>query len=266
MIDRFDRKINYLRISVTDRCNLRCRYCMPREGIKLLKHSDILSFEEIVDITKTAVDMGITKVRLTGGEPLVRRGIINLVETIAAINGITDFAMTTNAALLAQYAQSLADAGLHRVNISLDTIDAERYRQFTRCGDINQVFNGIEAARTAGLKPVKLNCVVGRFSNESDAEEVKEFGRTNGLEVRIIRQMFFETGCFSIVQGGTGGDCFKCNRLRLSSDGKIRPCLFSDISFSVRCIGAGSALQRAVDEKPEAGGPCAISGMYQIGG
>ncbi len=266
MIDRFDRKINYLRISVTDRCNLRCRYCMPREGIKLLKHSDILSFEEIVDITKTAVDMGITKVRLTGGEPLVRHGIINLVEAIAAINGITDFAMTTNAALLAQYAQSLADAGLHRANISLDTIDAERYRQLTRCGDINQVFTGIEAARTAGLNPIKLNCVVGQFSRESDAQAVKDFGNSNGLEVRIIRQMFFETGCFSVVEGGTGGDCVRCNRLRLSSDGKIRPCLFSDTSFSVRQLGPKQAIQQAVAQKPEAGGPCTHNLMHQIGG
>ena len=124
MIDNYARKINYLRISVTDRCNLRCRYCMPEEGIKLLKHEDILSFEEIVDLTKIAVDMGVTKVRLTGGEPLVRHGIIKLAEAIGNIDGIEDFAMTTNGLLLAQYAQSLADAGLNRVNISLDTTDA----------------------------------------------------------------------------------------------------------------------------------------------
>jgi cyclic pyranopterin phosphate synthase len=195
---------------------------MPQEGIKLLKHSDILSFEEIVEVTETAVAMGITKVRLTGGEPLVRHGILNLVKSLGNIKDIEDFAMTTNGILLAQYAHALADAGLKRVNISLDTIDADRYRQLTRCGDIDRVFTGIETAQKAGLNPVKLNCVVEQFSRESDARAVKEFGKSNGLKVRIIRQMFFETGRFSVVEGGTGGDCARCNRLRLSSDGKQR--------------------------------------------
>ncbi len=266
MIDGFGRKINYLRISVTDRCNLRCRYCMPEEGIKLLRHEDILSFEEIVEVTKTAVAMGITKVRLTGGEPLVRHGIINLVEAIANINSIADFAMTTNGLLLARYAQSLAEAGLHRVNVSLDTTDAKRYRQFTRCGDIEQVFAGIEAAQTAGLNPIKLNCVVGDFSDESDAQSVKEFGLANDMQVRFIRMMHFETGCFSVVEGGDGGDCERCNRLRLSSDGKIRPCLFSDISFDTRLLGPRQAIQQAVAEKPKAGGPCEHNWMHGIGG
>ena len=266
MIDKYARKINYLRISVTDRCNLRCRYCMPEEGIKLLKHEDILSFEEIIDLTKTAVDAGITKVRLTGGEPLVRHGIVKLVEAIGNIDGIEDFAMTTNGSLLARYAQSLADAGLHRVNISLDTTDAKCYRQITRCGDIEQVFSGIEAAQTSGLNPIKLNCVVGDFSDESDARSVKEFGLANDLQVRFIRLMHFETGCFSVVEGGTGGDCERCNRLRLSSDGKIRPCLFSDISFNTRLLGPRQAIQRAVAEKPKAGGSCKHNWMHGIGG
>ncbi len=266
MIDRFGRTINYLRISVTDRCNLRCRYCMPEDGIELLKYKDILSFEEIVEVIETAVAMGITKVRLTGGEPLVRRGILNLVQSVDTIKDIEDFAMTTNGILLAQYAQALVDAGLKRINISLDTIEANRYRQLTRCGDINDVFAGIEAAQKAGLNPIKLNCVVGQFSRESDAQAVKEFGNSNGLKVRIIRQMFFETGCFYVVEGGTGGDCVRCNRLRLSSEGKIHPCLFSDISFSVRQLGPEQAIQQAVAQKPEAGGPCAHNVMHQIGG
>jgi len=266
MTDRFGRKINYLRISVTDRCNLRCRYCMPGDGIKLLRHSDILSLEEITEVTQCAVEMGITKVRLTGGEPLVRRGILNLVKAIRAIKGIEDFAMTTNGILLAQYAQALADAGLKRVNISLDTIDADRYRQLTRWGCLSDCLAGIEAAQKAGLNPVKLNCVVGKFSSQSDAESVKEFGKFSGLEVRIIQQMVFETGCFSVVDGGNGGDCARCNRLRLSSDGKIRPCLFSDISFNVRQLGAKQALEAAVTQKPKAGGPCKNNMMHRIGG
>ncbi|MEJ2648430.1 MAG: radical SAM protein, partial [Sedimentisphaerales bacterium] len=172
MIDGFGRKISYLRISVTDRCNLRCRYCMPEEGIRLLNHSDIMSFEEIVELTRIAVSMGITKVKLTGGEPLVRKGIVKLVESIAAIEGIEDFGMTTNGTLLAQYAHGLADAGLKRVNISLDTINSAKYKELTRCGCIDDVFNGIDAAKNTGFNPIKLNCVVGRFSNTSDEQEV----------------------------------------------------------------------------------------------
>jgi cyclic pyranopterin phosphate synthase len=167
---------------------------------------------------------------------------------------------------LSQYALALADAGLKRVNISLDTIDDQQYRKLTRCGDISNVFTGIQAAQKAGLDPIKLNCVVGEFSRESDARQVKEFGKNNGLEVRIIQQMFLESGCFSIVEGGNGGDCNRCNRLRLSSDGKIRPCLFSDISFDVRQFGAKRALELAVASKPQAGGPCTDNLMHRIGG
>jgi len=266
MIDRFERRINYLRISVTDRCNLRCSYCMPAEGIRLLRHDEILTFEEIIEVTRVAIAMGITKVRLTGGEPLVRRGIIKLVKALGKLDGIEDFAMTTNGILLARYAGDLADAGLGRVNVSLDTVDAGRYRQLTQYGDIKHVFAGIKAARRAGLNPIKLNCVVGQFSTEADAEAVKKFGDDSGLEVRIIRQMVFETGRFSIVEGGTGGDCKQCNRIRLSSDGKIRPCLFSDIFFSVRRSGPAEAIRQAVAQKPETGGPCEHNRMYAIGG
>ena len=266
MIDSFGRKINYLRISVTDRCNLRCHYCMPSEGIALLRHCDILSLEEIIEVTRCAVEMGITKVRLTGGEPLVRKGIINLVKSIAAIDGIKDFAMTTNGILLTEYAHDLAKAGLNRINVSLDTTDADKYRKITRCGDINYVFEGIQAAQKAGLNPVKINCVNGDLSSDRDRKAVKEFGYSKGIEVRIIRQMCFETGCFSVVEGGNGGNCICCNRLRLSSDGKIRPCLFSDISFDVRQLGPKQALELAVEQKPETGGPCVHNLMHRIGG
>ena len=266
MIDSFGREINYLRISVTDRCNLRCRYCMPQEGISLLSTGDILSFEEIVEVTRCAVEMGITKVRLTGGEPLVRKGIVYLVESIASIDGIRDLAMTTNGILLSQYAQALADAGLKRVNVSLDTVDEIKYRWLTRCGRLSEVFRGIEAAKKAGLDPIKLNCVVGQFSGDTDVQDVKEFGKSNKLEVRVIKQMCFQTGYFSIVEGGNGGDCIRCSRLRLSSDGFIRPCLFSDISFSVRKSGPKHALESAIAHKPETGGPCTHNLMQRIGG
>jgi cyclic pyranopterin phosphate synthase len=266
MKDRFSRKIDYLRISVTDRCNLRCRYCMPESGLNLLRHEDILSFEEILEVVHAAADIGITKVRLTGGEPLVRHGIIKLVRMIAAVEGIKDFAMTTNGILLPEFAFELARAGLHRVNISLDTAHPERFRRLTRGGDIRSVFEGIEAAKMAGLSPIKLNCVKGEFSTESDIRSVKKFGHKNGLSVRFIRLMDFKTGSFSIVEAGSGGDCPRCNRIRLSSDGLVRPCLFSDISFSVRKIGMEKAIRNAIAQKPEAGGPCTHNWMHSIGG
>ena len=266
MKDGFGRKINYLRISVTDRCNLRCRYCMPEDGIKLLNKSDIMSFEEIIELTKTAVAMGITKIKLTGGEPLVRKGIVKLVESFAGIEGIEDLGMTTNGTLLDQYAHDLAKAGLKRINISLDTTNAERYNELTRCGCLDDVFRGIDIAQKAGLHPIKINCVIGQYSNSSDKEKVKEFGKSKGLEVRIIRQMCFEKGSFSIVENGNGGDCSHCNRLRVSCDGFIRPCLFSDISFNIRKLGIKQAFKLAVAQKPKAGGRCTNNMMHRIGG
>jgi len=264
MTDRFGRTISYLRISVTDRCNLRCLYCMPEDGVVMLAHDDVLRFEEIAEVTRCAVGMGVTKIRLTGGEPLVRRGVVTLVEMLAEIDGITDLAMTTNGILLARFAEDLARAGLHRVNVSLDTTDPARYAELTRGGDVGAVLAGIDAARRAGLTPIKLNCVVGPCNG--DMERVRAYGREKGCQVRAIRLMDFETGRFSVVEGGTGGDCPRCNRLRLSADGRIRPCLFSDIAFDVRALGPAEAIRRAVDAKPEAGGPCSHNWMHGIGG
>ena len=174
MYDRFNRHINYLRISITDRCNLRCKYCMPAEGIELMHHDDILSFEEIVEVVKTGVNNGITKVRLTGGEPLVRKGIVDLVRMIAEVEGIEDLAMTTNGTLLEQFAQQLKDVGLKRVNISLDTLDPEKYADLTRGGSVESVFRGIEAAQKASFDPIKINCVIMKTSDEPDALAVKK--------------------------------------------------------------------------------------------
>jgi len=266
MIDSFGRTINYLRISVTDRCNLRCYYCMPNGLARLLPPEEILSFEEIVEVAHTAVAMGFTKVRLTGGEPLVRRGIEQLVAMLAKIEGIQDLAMSTNGILLSDYAEALAAAGLHRVNISLDSMDPQRYAEITGGGDLQRVLAGIEAAGEAGLVPIKLNCVVSESSAEPDARAVADFAWENGLEVRFIHQMDFATGQFSVVEGGHGGDCPRCNRVRLSSDGMIRPCLFSDLAFSVRKLGARQALEQAIKEKPAAGGPCIHNWMHGIGG
>ena len=264
MIDGYGRTISYLRISVTDRCNLRCTYCMPADGVTHLPHEDILSFEAIADVARCAAEMGITKVRLTGGEPLVRRGIVTLVEMLGAIKGIGDLAMTTNGVLLGRCAADLARAGLHRVNVSLDTTDPQRFAELTRGGDVSAVLEGIAAARQAGLTPIKLNCVVGPCNG--DVELIRAFGRANGYEVRAIRLMDFEAGHFSVIEGGSGGDCPNCTRLRLSSDGHIRPCLFSDIAFDVRALGPAEAIRQAVAAKPQAGGPCKHNWMHGIGG
>lgn len=266
MYDRFNRQINYLRISVTDRCNLRCRYCMPEEGIHLLSHKDILSFDEITDFTKTAVKNGVTKVRITGGEPLVRKGIVSLVEMIAGIEGINDLSMTTNGVLLKDFASDLKKAGMHRVNISLDTIDPERFAFITRGGNVNDVLAGIEAAKKAEILPVKINCVIKDSKKEEDARGVAQFCIENGLEIRYIRQMDLVNGHFSTVEGGIGGNCALCNRLRLTANGKLKPCLFNDIEFDVREIGYEDAIKKAIDMKPECGSNNLKGEFYNIGG
>ena len=266
MLDRYNRKINYLRISVTDRCNLRCTYCMPASGIKLIPHDEIISFEEIREIVRQGVRDGISKVRLTGGEPLVRKGIVELVRMIASIPGVKDLAMTTNGILLEQFARPMADAGLNRVNISLDTLSEKRYAEITRGGDIHKVFRGIEAARAAGLSPIKINCVVFKNKEEKEAREVARFCRENGLQIRFIHQMNLETGEFSVVDGGEGGDCKNCNRLRLTANGEIRPCLFNDLSYSTKNRSVYEAFQLALQNKPKAGTRSLSGKFYGIGG
>jgi GTP 3',8-cyclase len=264
--DRFNRKISYLRISVTDRCNLRCVYCMPEEGIKLIRHEQILSFEEIVEVVKVAVAMGISKVRITGGEPLVRKGIVHLVEMISGIKGISDLSMTTNGTLLNNFADDLANAGLQRVNISLDSVNPSRFHELTRGGNLAQVLQGINAAGKAGLSPVKINCVIKHSASEQDAVEVGEFCRRNKLEVRFIHEMNLESGCFTRVEGGDGGDCGNCTRLRLTANGMIKPCLFSNLEFSIRDFGIQKAIEQAVNCKPEKGTVNNADLFHNIGG
>ena len=266
MYDHYNRHIHYLRISVTDRCNLRCRYCMPEEGVQLMRHEDMLSYEEIVHVVKAASLMGIDKIRLTGGEPLIRRSLADLVAMLASVSGIKDISLTTNGLLLRQYAHALKMAGLQRLNVSLDTLNPEKYRLITRGGDLTRVLDGIRAAREAGLDPVKINCVVFQSSDEEDALMVKEYAGREGLQVRFIRQMDLETGEFSVVEGGDGGNCSRCNRLRLTANGMLKPCLFSDQEFSVRQLGAGQALSRALQAKPQKGCFNVTGKFYNIGG
>jgi cyclic pyranopterin phosphate synthase len=264
--DRYNRNISYLRISVTDRCNLRCIYCMPEQGIQLVHHKDILTFDEIRDFTRVAVEGGVTKVRITGGEPLVRKGITTLVRMLAEIKEITDLSMTTNGILLREFAAELKEAGLQRINISLDTVDPEKFSEITRNGNVNNVFEGIKAARAAGLSPIKINCVIRHSREEDEAKAVTRFCMENGLEIRYITQMDLVKGHFSEVDGGTGGNCSICNRLRLTANGKLKPCLFSNIEYDIRQLGYERAIQMALEAKPECGSVNETGSFYNIGG
>jgi len=305
-LDNFNRPISYLRISVTDRCNLRCVYCMPPEGVPWRSHGEILRYEEIELIVRAAASLGISKVRLTGGEPLVRLGFVELVHMLARIPGIDDLAMTTNGTLLAQYAAELAEAGMKRVNVSLDTLKQERFRQITRQGDLATVLEGIAAAKKAGLLPLKVNTVVVRDLND---DEVMDFARLtlgDDWHVRFIELMplgantawagdgyvsIYEVrrriedalGELAPAKVGVGNGparyyrlpegvgtigfispvsehfCYQCNRLRLTADGRLRPCLLSDYEMDLRTPlrqGADLAeirelLIRSIRAKPE---------------
>jgi len=266
MFDSYNRHIHYLRISVTDRCNLRCKYCMPEEGVVMMRHEDILRFEEIVEVVKAAVTLGVYKVRITGGEPLVRKGIVDLVRLVAEIPGIRDFGMTTNGILLEEYAAKLKEAGLQRINVSMDSLDPDRFREITRGGDIRRVISGIEAAQEAGLNPVKINCVIKQSPEEEDAAMIRAFAESRQIQVRFIREMDLENGEFYTVHGGTGGDCLRCNRLRLTANGMIKPCLFNDLEFSIREHGVQKALELALENKPRCGTVNTMGGFFNIGG
>jgi cyclic pyranopterin phosphate synthase len=303
-LDAHNRPIQYLRVSVTDRCNLRCVYCMPEEGIPKLSHRDILRYEEIVRIVRVAVEMGFVHIRLTGGEPLVRKGILGLVGDLATIPGLDDLSMTTNGVLLSRYAQQLAEAGLRRVNISLDSLRPGRFRRITRLGRLEETLEGHRAALAAGLRPVKVNTVVLRGLND---DEVVDFARLTlepDWHVRFIEVMPLGDGvCWSGdgvvpsaeiracieqalgpltgVRGEGAGParyyrlpgaagtigfispvtehfCHACNRLRLTSDGRLLPCLLSDAFIDLRTPlrkGADDAqlrdlFQQAIVAKP----------------
>ena len=266
MLDRYNRQINYLRISVTDRCNFRCVYCMPAEGVPLKKHDEILSFDEIEKIVKVGTKLGISKIRLTGGEPLVRKDLPKLIQMIANIKAINDISLTTNGVLLPHMANQLKAAGLNRINVSLDTLNAEKFKQITRIGDLEDVLNGIDMALKADLRPVKINFVRIPGENEEDEEVVKAFCKEKKLQLRFIRQMNLKTGVFYPVEGGAGGVCKICNRLRLTADGYLVPCLHSDLRFSVRELGIEEAFLRASHFKPEKGVGTESHEFSNIGG
>ncbi|WP_073473834.1 GTP 3',8-cyclase MoaA [Desulfatibacillum alkenivorans] len=304
--DRFSRTISYLRVSVTDRCNLRCFYCVPEEGLPFLGHKDVLSYEEITAIVQAGVRHGIQKVRITGGEPLVRKGIEDLVASISALPEIKDLAMTTNGVRLASMAHDLKKAGLHRVNVSLDSMKPEVFEKITGRNHCQEVKEGIEAALDAGLDPVKINVVAVAGVNDSEFADFAKLTINKPVSVRFIEYMpigknmhwaedrsissdeireiiekqlgpmapvtehgpldgparrFSLSGAqgeIGFINAISGHFCSTCNRLRLTADGKVRPCLFSDKEIDVRSVlrnGGGpsdldAVFTQAIAQKP----------------
>ena len=189
MFDKFDREINYLRVSITDRCNLHCNYCRPKEGISLKGHADILRYEEIIRIVSIAVKLGLIKVRITGGEPLVRRGFIEFIAALKKINGLQDISLTTNGILLEQYAQDIFDAGIHRINISLDSLNKEKYFQITNGGSLDAVLRGIAKAEQIGFSPIKINAVAIKGFNDDEVLDFAKLAVDKPFQVRFIELM-----------------------------------------------------------------------------
>ncbi len=189
MIDQYERDINYLRVSVTDRCNLRCTYCMPKEGLSQIGHDDILRYEEILRIIRVATGEGITKVRITGGEPLVRRGVAEFIASLRTIPALNDISLTTNGILLEAHAEQLFAAGIRRINISLDSLNADKYARITRGGDIRAVLRGIRKVREIGFDPIKINIVAIKGFNDDEVLDFARLTLANPYQIRFIELM-----------------------------------------------------------------------------
>lgn len=265
MLDKFNREISYMRISVTDKCNLRCVYCMPEEGVELKRHSELISFEQIIKVVENAVDLGFTKFRLTGGEPLVRRGIVDLVRMMHAVEGVKIIGMTTNGVLLDQYAKDLKEAGLTSVNISMDTLIPERYAKITRIGDIKYVLKGIEAAIKAGF-PIKINTVVTNDTTDEEISNLRKFCEEKKITLQLINHYDLTQNKKQKYTFDRPPKCALCNRIRLLADGTLKPCLHSDLEVKLDEKNIKQSLIEAIQEKPEAGGVCLNRSMIEIGG
>jgi len=268
MLDPFDREITYLRISVTDRCDLRCIYCMPENGVPLKNHGDILSYERIEAFAEEAVRMGISKIRITGGEPLIRRNIETLVSKLSSLDGLGELTMTTNGTRLKEMADKLKEAGLDRVNISLDTLDADEYRRITRGGDLGCVLQGINAAVRAGLVPVKINMVIRADTTPGEVENMQRFCNEKSLSLQTIMHfsLYDRRDLSERFHTDRPPKCRECNRLRLTADGFLKPCLFSEDEIEVDFDDIRGSILRAVARKPKNGSSCRSRSMCQIGG
>ena len=294
MIDRLGRNITYLRISLTDKCNLRCRYCMPEEGVCKRAHHEMMNEDEVVTAVEVAAALGIHKIRLTGGEPLVKRNIVSICRRVAAVEGITEVCLTTNGILLPQLGKQLKEAGVNRLNLSLDTLDPEKYAHITRIGKLEQFQAGLEAALEAGFEKVKINAVLIGGFNDDEIPALAELTKRYPVDMRFIELMPIqdhdEFGESAFIPGKTvlkklpeavqqkqdGGVarlyrlpgaqgniglisplsdhfCASCNRIRLTADGKIKPCLHSGEEFSIKGLdreGMLAEFQRAILAKP----------------
>ncbi len=299
--DTYDRKIDYLRLSITDRCNLRCRYCMPEEGVAAKPHTNMMSYEEIIAFSHMAAQAGITRIRLTGGEPLVRKGVVDLVSSLSDIKEIQEVSMTTNGILLEKYAVDLWKAGLKRVNISIDSLDPKIYKDLTRWGKLEDALAGMEAALKVGMNPVKVNVVALKGASDNIEpfaqltmdypvhvrfieympafyeEEKDDFISAEELEAKIKALGSIENpdspvgagparyfkiagskGTLGLIGSSKGHFCNSCNRLRLTADGKLRTCLFSDQEIDLLPALRGGhpkdlmeLIEKAIKEKPK---------------
>ena len=265
MLDSFNREINYLRVSVTDRCNLRCIYCMPEEGIQLMNHNELLRCEEIEAVVKEAASLGINKIRLTGGEPLTEKNIENLIEKIYNINKIEHISMTTNGTLLADKAKALKKAGLNSINISLDTLDKEKYEKITRGGNIKDVLAGIESAIDNNFL-IKLNMVVLKDLNTDEIENMQKFCNVRNIKLQLIKYFNLNALKQYNIAFDRPPDCSACNRIRLLSNGVLKPCLHSDTEYKIDFDNISASLKQTILEKPEKGLVCSLKQMAEIGG
>jgi len=323
-IDEYGRKINYLRISITDRCNLRCTYCMPSGGIPLINHTDVLRYEEIIKLAHLAYELGFTKFRITGGEPLVRKGVPSLVASISGFGNDIDLSLTTNGVLLSKYTNELKSAGLQRINVSLDTLNREKFKQISRFDLFQDVIDGIKNSIEVGFDPIKINVVVVRSFNYDEILDFVEMTKDQPLWVRFIELMPFSRSELSLedfvsademkdkietrynltlingtdnsapakdynVEGHEGQIgfiaplskkfCDNCNRIRLTADGRLLPCLMSEIEIDIKTpLREGASnnelkdiIQSAMQQKPKEHKLCADGdkvkrAMSRVGG
>ena len=317
MIDQFGRNINYMRLSVTDKCNLRCRYCMPAEGVCLREHKDMLTEDEMITAVEAAASLGVRKLRITGGEPLVKKNIVSICRRAALVEGIEEVCLTTNGLMLPKLAEDLKDAGVKRLNLSLDTLDPEKYAYITRIGTLDDFMAGLNAALDAGFEKIKINAVLIGGFNDDEIVPLAELTKQFPVDMRFIEMMpMYDSGDFkeasfvpytkvletlpeAVPVESDGGVaklyrlpgamgnvglisplnahfCGSCNRIRVTADGKIKPCLHSDVEYSIKGMdfdGMKAELEKAIWNKPQWHGDLdavhrsqAGRNMNQIGG
>lgn len=304
MQDNYNREIKYLRISVTERCNLRCRYCMPVDGVCKKTHDEMLTYEEILKVSRVAAKLGVKKIRLTGGEPLVKKDIVKLAADIKKINGIEELCITTNGVLLNDYAEDLKNAGVDRINISLDTLDEDKYKYITRIGKFDEAWHGIEKALNLGFKKIKINTVLIGGFNDNEVVDIASLTLKYPVDVRFIELMpMYDSGDFKenafikasvvvdklkdkygddkieevkdikhkgqvarlykidgalgfvgLISAVSNHFCSECNRIRLTSDGKLKPCLHSNEEIPIKGLSEDEIEEKfkmAIQHKPK---------------